>query len=120
MQKRTIISLHSKNIFIALILSLSLAACTGDACPSDKKTYLKNFNALMSETSSMRAQLDDPVWEEYDEKFRIMVEECYETHEDELTGREKRRFWAKAMGYYKNRYGKAALDQWIWGKKAEE
>ncbi len=109
-----------RKYILILIIGLGLVACSGNPCSGDKEAYLERFNNLMKETSSLRASLDDPVWEDYDEQFRVMVEECYDIHEDALTGGEKRRFWFKAMGYYKDRYGKAALDQWIWGKKASK
>jgi hypothetical protein len=90
-----------------------------DSCGTNKDQFLDHFANLMEEVDEARPPLGDPAWEAFDERFRSLVEECYEKHEADLSGAEKRRFWAQSMGYYKDRYGKASLDKWLRGKKTD-
>lgn len=107
-------------VFVVLIFSLFLMpGCSLDGCGNNKDQFLDRFADLMEEVDETRAPLGDPAWEDFDERFRSLVEECYDKHEPELSGAEKRRFWAQSMGYYKDRYGKAALNKWLKGKKTD-
>lgn len=112
--------IRSMRVFFALIFSLIVFnSCSLDGCGSNKEQFLDRFADLMEEVDKTRPPMGDPAWESFDERFRSLVEECYDKHEAELTGGEKRRFWAQSMGYYKDRYGKAALDKWLRGKKTD-
>lgn len=102
----------TKLIFTGMLLLL-LSGCSIDPCGSDKEAFLQRFDRLMTEVKAENLASDDSGWEEYDERFRAMVEECYDLHEAELTGGEKRRFWFSAMGYYKDRYGEGAMRKWL-------
>ncbi len=105
--------------FLFLFLALLLTNCSLSPCGSNKDQFLQRFDNLMEEVKEDRLPLGDEGWADRDERFRALVEECYDQFEEELSGKEKRRFWAKSAGYYKNRFGKAALDKWFKGKKTD-
>ena len=42
---------------------------------------------------------------------RHFLEDCYEHHEVDMTGRERRRFWGKVLKYVKLRYGTSVIRQ---------
>ena len=104
-----------------LTAALLLTGCQGDPCGNSKETYLQNFETLMTEVKDRDLPLNDPAWDRYDERFRALVEECYDQHEAELSGGEKRRFWLRALGYYRTRFGEGAAREWLGrlGKKKE-
>lgn len=104
---------------VLVVIVWLITGCSLDGCGSNKEQFLDRFADLMEEVDEARPPLGDPAWEAFDERFRSLVEECYDKHEAELSGAEKRRFWAQSMGYYKDRYGKAALDKWLRGKKRD-
>ena len=117
MRKR---SLLPAMLAILTMAALFLPACSlVDPCGSNKDQFLDKFEAFMTEVDENRLPLGDPGWEERDERFTELVEDCYDQHEAELSGGEKRRFWFKAMGYYKDRFGQAALDRWLRGKNRD-
>lgn len=106
----------TKNKFFALLLAmfmLAFSACSTDGCGRDKDQFLARFEALLTEVDENRLPLGDPGWEARDDRFEQLVDVCYDQFAADMTGREKRRFWGKAMGYYKDRFGKAALDKWM-------
>jgi hypothetical protein len=104
---------------VAIALFLLPACSLLDPCGRDKDQFLEKFEAFMDEVDDHRLPLGDPGWEERDERFAELVEGCYDQHAADMSGGEKRRFWFKAMGYYKDRFGQAALDRWLKGKDRE-
>lgn len=99
-----------KIIFLSTFLAiLFLNSCSVDPCGNDKDQFLKNYYAFMEEVETADLKAKDDGWKAYDTKFKKYVEECYEVHEEALTGREERRFWTKTVRYYFNRYGGEVL-----------
>lgn len=90
----------------ALSLLLLLNACAQDPCGEDKDSFLTKYAQLMDDAAKNTLPASDPGWKARDEQFRRSLEECYDLHEAELSGREKRKFWMDATRYYINRYGK--------------
>jgi len=86
---------------------LLLQSCSLDPCGADKDVFLERYHAFMDEVKAAELGVSDEGWQDYDAEFKTFVEVCYEGFESEMSGREKRRFWTKAMGYYYNRYGKS-------------
>ena len=95
--------------FAALAL---LAGCTqGPGCSDSKDAFLQDYFNLVEEAAAANLPVSDSGWKKYDERFRAYVEECYDLYEPELSGKERRRFWAKSMKYYAERYGGGALQE---------
>lgn len=100
-----------RTFFPLAMLLLLVAGCSFGPCGSSKTQFLQRFNQLMDEVEATSLPLSDPAWEAFDTRFKSLVEDCYDQYEAELTGREKRNFWFKALGYYKDRFGEAALQE---------
>jgi hypothetical protein len=71
----------------------------------DKAAFLDQYYELLEDARTADLPASDPRWSKYDASFRSYVEECYDLHEPEMTGREKRRFWRQSLRYYYQRYG---------------
>jgi len=98
-------------LFVALIGLMTWTSCSlGDPCGGDKSQFLDNYNAFMQEVDDLDLDHNDEAWKEYDDRFKKMVEECYEIHEGEMSLREERKFWAKTVTYYVQRYGNGFAD----------
>ena len=48
---------------------------------------------------------DHRKWNDNDEQFQQYVKECYENFEDDMTNKETREFWGRAMKYYFKKFG---------------
>jgi len=90
----------------SLIILLSTQSCSTDSCGATKDGFLERYDAFMEDVKTADLAVSDEGWARYDDRFKTFVEVCYESFEPELSGRERRQFWTKAMGYYYNRYGK--------------
>lgn len=90
---------------IAGLTALFFSACTRSTCGADKTAFLDQYHDLLEEARSADLPASDPGWSKYDAAFRSYVEECYDIHEPEMTGREKRQFWRQSLRYYYQRYG---------------
>ena len=90
--------------FLICVLAIS-SSCTRMACGANKSAFLEQYYELLEEAKSADLAVSDPKWETYDEAFRSYVEECYDIHEPEMTGTEKRRFWSQSLRDYYQRYG---------------
>lgn len=90
--------------FIALILFLT-SACSTNECGSNKAKFLANFNDLIEEVTEAELDYSDDAWDKHDNRFRKFVEDCYPEYEEELSNRERRKFWGQFVKYYYKRYG---------------
>ena len=77
-----------------------LASCSSDPCGNNKDAFLKKFDSLVESIEAIEYDTKHSKWEGYNEEFKMMVEECYEKHEDDLTRREEREFGRKVAVYY--------------------
>ena len=101
-----------RKLFAALILTtLVFSSCSRNECSGSKKAFLKKYNDLVETVMDHDLDYSDREWEKYDEQFRTYVEDCYDEHEPEMTRRERREFWSKAMGYYYKRYGDGVVNE---------
>lgn len=93
-----------------LFLLVLLSACNQEpSCGADKAQFIKKYNDLISEMAASQLPASDKGWAKYDNAFRAYVEECYDQHESDMTGKEKRQFWGKALKYYSQRYGEGIV-----------
>jgi polyhydroxyalkanoate synthesis regulator phasin len=63
----------------------------------------------VEKTDDLELEISNESWEKYDETFEHYVEECYEKFEEDLTEKEKKRFWIGSLKYYAARYGDGLL-----------
>jgi len=78
------------------LLCTFLTSCTEDLC-GDKDKFIKNFKTLVSETREESDDYKKADWEKVNEKFEKLTKDCYQAHKDDMTSREKRRFWKDAV-----------------------
>ncbi len=100
-----------KRILAGLIAAMAfLAGCSSEpSCGNTKDAFLDKYHALIDKATEANLALSDAEWKKYDEQFRAYVEECYGQYEAELAGKERRRFWSRAIKYYVQRYGDGIL-----------
>ncbi len=92
---------------IALLgFAIFITSCTGSAvCSINKKGFLNGFDALVTSAEKKDMKSNDPTWENYDKKFKQIVEECYPSYEEDMTLEEKKEFASKSVEYYWHRHG---------------
>ncbi|HMQ49918.1 MAG TPA: hypothetical protein PKA00_20890 [Saprospiraceae bacterium] len=96
--------------FVFIFFCALLSACNQEpSCGADKTQFIKKYNELISDINAAKLPTSDKGWAKYDNAFRAYVEECYDQHESEMTGKEKRQFWGKALKYYSQRYGEGIV-----------
>ena len=101
-----------RNLFVAILFgSLLFTGCSKNACSGSKKDFLRKYNELIETAMTSELDYSDRKWKKYDEQFRTYVEECYDEHEADMSRRERRRFWSKAMSYYYMRYGDGVVEE---------
>lgn len=97
-------------IFVAGTM-LILQSCQVQSCGINKKMFLDRYHAFVEKADGLELEISHEKWEEYDETFEHFVEVCYEKYEDELTEKEKKRFWIGSLKYYATRYGDGLLHE---------
>jgi len=83
-------------ILSLLLLCTFLTSCTEDLC-GDKDKFITNFKSLLAETREASDDYKDADWEKVEEKFQKMTKDCYQAHKDDMSSREKRKFWSDAV-----------------------
>jgi len=79
-----------------LLLCTFLTSCTEDLC-GDKDKLIDNVKTLLAETREAADDYKEADWEKVEEKFEKMTKDCYQAHKDDMTSREKRKFWSNAV-----------------------
>ena len=79
-----------------LVFCCFLVSCTEELC-GDKDKFIQNFEQLLEETKGAASEYKKADWTKLEEKFEKMTKDCYQTHKDDMTMREKRRFWKDAV-----------------------
>ena len=100
---------------VAILLSLSAAsfftpACTQIECGGSQANFENQFENLLEKVDDLDYDIDDKRWKTFDERFRVLVEECYPHYEAEMSDREKSEFWMQTLEFYSNRYGNGLAD----------
>jgi hypothetical protein len=88
-----------------LSLVLFLGSCSLNPCGNSKAKFLERMNELSELAAKSEWAYSDARWGKHDESFKLLVEQCYEQFESELSGREKRRFWTQSLRYQYKRVG---------------
>lgn len=92
-------------IFITISL-LFLNSCSQiNPCGFSKDAFLANYNNLIAEVSQKDKSFSESNWKTYDNRFRTLIEDCYDQWEEDMSFREQRKFWGSSLKYYYNRYG---------------
>ena len=58
---------------------------------------MKNFRGLLDETRSAASEYEEADWAEVEARFEQLTKDCYQAHKDEMTSKEKRKFWKDAI-----------------------
>ncbi|MCB0704794.1 MAG: hypothetical protein KDC34_05765 [Saprospiraceae bacterium] len=93
------------NYVLILFASIAVSSCSVNQCGGNKDRFLSNFNELVNEITDANLPYSDKNWDKYDKRFRVLVEDCYPEYEDDLSRRERRKFWGQFVKYYYKRYG---------------
>lgn len=83
-------------ILTLLFISCFFISCEQDLC-GDKEKFMENFRGFLDETRSAASDYDKADWTKVEAKFEQLTKDCYQAHKDEMTSREKRKFWKDAV-----------------------
>lgn len=83
-------------VLALLIISCFFVSCEQDLC-GDKDKLMTNFKSFLDETKSAAANYEEADWTEVEAKFEQLTKDCYEAHKDEMSNKEKRKFWKDAI-----------------------
>lgn len=97
-------------VYLAILGMLLTTSCAKNECGKDKDSFLDNYFTLIVKAKNSGMDVGATGWGSYDERFRAMVEECYQLYEAELSKGEKRKFWSKSVEYYYHRYKGGVLE----------
>ena len=79
-----------------LIISCFFVSCEQDLC-GDKDKFMQNFRGFLDETRSAASDYEEADWTKVEAKFEQLTKDCYQAHKDEMTSKEKRKFWKDAI-----------------------
>jgi len=79
-----------------LLLSSFFVSCEQDLC-GDKDKLMENFRGFLDETKSAASNYDEADWSKVEAKFEQLTKDCYQAHKDEMSSKEKRKFWKDAI-----------------------
>ena len=88
-----------------------MSSCQVMQCGADKKSFLSKYDAFIEKVDRLDLEVSDEKWSKYDSEFKSYIEDCYDHFEEDLTTRERRRFWMKTLKYYATRYGDGMLNE---------
>lgn len=86
-------------------------ACSVIECGGSSEDLVDNFTNFVDNVGDLRLDYESKQWAIHDKRFEHFLEDCYEHHEVDMTGRERRRFWGKVLKYVKLRYGTSVIRQ---------
>ena len=89
-----------KSFSVFAMAAMLLTSCATDPCGNDKDDFLKKFNTLVDKIEAIDYDTENSKWEDYNDEFKNLVEECYKIHEDDLSRREERKFGKQVAVYY--------------------
>ena len=99
-----------------LIICSFFVSCEQDLC-GDKEKFIQNFRGFLDETRSAASNYDEADWAKVESKFEQLTKDCYQAHKDEMTSKEKRKFWKDAVNVMiikgKNEIGLSLNDEEI-------
>ncbi len=104
------------NATLLLAFSLILQSCGGPACGRNKDAFLEKVDRLVEQVGKLDYPVDDKRWDKYDKQFEELIENCYESWEDELTLAEHTHVATQMITYAYRRSGGKKLK----GKLKEE
>lgn len=94
---------------LPILLLAFLASCQLSPCGFNKSSFLSKHEYLVDEAKEHRKKWSEEDWKKSDDKMKNLVEECYESFEEELTNQETSRFWTRTASYYVTRFGKGFI-----------
>lgn len=104
--------MNSFRILLGIVLMSYLAtSCQVIQCGPDKDSFLSKYDKFIDKVDRLDMDVSDEKWNKYDEEFKVYIEDCYDHFEQDLTNKERRRFWMKTLKYYATRYGEGMLNE---------
>lgn len=79
-----------------LIICCFFVSCEQDLC-GDKEKFMENFRGFLDETRTAASDYEDADWAKVESKFEQLTKDCYQAHKDEMSSKEKRKFWKDAI-----------------------
>jgi len=96
--------------YLASILCVFLmVGCQMSPCGFNKTSFLAKHEYLVDQAKKNKKDWSKKDWESADDKMKQLLEECYETYEEEMTNKETSKFWTKTASYYVSRFGRGFL-----------
>lgn len=96
-----------RSLLILAALAHALGACDVDPCGSTAEAFARRADDFFAEAKAADHDASAPAWDLYDERLRLLVEDCYPRHEAELSREQERAFWRGVSAYYVHRFGRA-------------
>ena len=96
-------------LFVSILLVFN--ACSVIECGSSPEDLVDNFSDFVDNVGDLDLKYESKQWTVHDKRFEHFLEDCYEHHEEDMSGRERRRFWMKTLKYLKLRYGTSVIRQ---------
>ena len=98
-------------LIIVICAIFTINACSMLDCAMDPEGLLENFDSFVDTVEEKNLDFESRKWETYDSQFENYLENCYEMHEEDFTGKQRRQFWFKVLKYLKMRYGTSVIKQ---------
>ena len=96
-------------IFASILLTFN--ACSVIECGSSPEDLVDNFSNFVDNVEDLSLDYESKQWKIHDTRFEHFLEDCYEHHEADMKGKDRRKFWLKVMKYIKLRYGTSVIRQ---------
>lgn len=98
-------------IFLFASILLVFNGCSVIECGSSPDDLVDNFSNFVDNVGDLKLDYESKQWAIHDKRFEHFLEDCYEYHEEDMSGRVRRKFWLKTMKYLKLRYGTSVIRQ---------
>jgi len=93
---------------LLILVSALLVACG----PMSKQQFVNDYDRFMQDVKEDYQDYEEDDWEEKNEELNTFLEENYPAFEDELTGEEKGKIWAKVVTYHVYQLSTRAESHW--------
>jgi len=98
-------------ILIFVAIATFITSCSLTPCGFNKDQFLSNHSTLVADAKKNKKKWDSIEWSIADDRMKKMIEECYESYEEEFNSRDLKNFWSGTTKYYFNRYGSGFLNK---------
>jgi len=86
-------------LFSFIFSILLFSSCQKDLCFT-KDQFLDSYNSFITELEKVNDEITEKEKEEYEQRFKSIVEQCYKKYKPELSLKERQDFWKESVKYY--------------------